>query len=214
MNWSDKDVASVITRVVERIMDGEGCTPFVDTQNLMPTYVAGWYWAQVSVLPGREGRGARDLSLGLHLYFPFKKEPRGLGAVEGLSEYDVNPDVVYVRVSARIHGTVIKRLVLLTTDANESKKVICHFSELLNKPLSTSFDSFLEERIDCDDENLKPGEYYFTAKTPVSYVPLTIDRALKSGAPKRIAAVYNKWWLSDNYREKSSVDYQNALSLY
>ena len=216
MNWSDKDVASVITRVVERIMDGEGCTPFVDTQNLMPAYAAGWYWAQVSVLPGREGRGAQDLSLGLHLYFPFKKEPRGLGAVEGLNEYDVNPDVVYVRVAARINGTVIKRLVLLTTDTNESKKVIRHFSELLNKPLSTAFDCFLEERLDpCDDdEELGPGEYYFTAKTPVSYVPLTIKRALKSGAPRRIAAVYDKWWFMRNDQVKSDVDYQNALSLY
>lgn len=215
MKWSDKDVATVITRVVERIMDGEGCEPFVDTRDIMPTYAAGWYWAQVNIMPGRGGAVGHDAEIALHLYFPFKKEPRGLGAVEGLSEYDVNPDVVYVRVSARIHGTVIKRLVLLTADADESKKVIRHFSKLLNKPLSTAFDSFLEERIGfCDDENLKPGEYYFTAKTPVSYVPLTIDRALKSGAPKRIAAVYDKWWLSDNYRTKSDVDYQNALSLY
>lgn len=214
--WSDKDVASVIARVVECIMDGEGCTPFVDTQNLMPTYAAGWYWAQVSVLPGREGLGPRDLSLGLHLYFPFKKEPRGFGAVEGLNEYDVNPDVVYVRVAARINGTVIRRLVLLTTDTNESKKVIRHFSELLNEPLRTAFDCFLEERLDpCDDdEELKPGEYYFTAKTPVSYVPLTIKRALKSGAPRRIAAVYDKWWFIPNDLVKSDVDYQNALSIY
>lgn len=45
MKWSDKDVASVITRVVECIMDGEGCEPFVDTRDIMPTYAAGWYWA-------------------------------------------------------------------------------------------------------------------------------------------------------------------------
>lgn len=72
----------------------------------------------------------------------------------------------------------------------------------------------MEERIDCDDESLGPGEYYFTAKTPVSYVPLTIKRALKSGAPKRIAAVYDKWWFMRNDQVKSDVDYQNALSIY
>lgn len=52
-------------------------------------------------MPGRGGAVGHDAEIALHLYFPFKKEPRGLGAVEGLSEYDVNPDVVYVRVSAR-----------------------------------------------------------------------------------------------------------------
>lgn len=32
-----------------------------------------------------------------------------------------------------------------------------------------------------------------------------------SGAPKRIAAVYDKWWRGGR---KTDVDYQNALSLY
>ena len=210
MKWSDKDVSHIITRVVERIMSGEGCTPFMDTQDIMPTYAKGWYWAQANIMPGREGVGVRDPEIGLHLYFPFKKEPFGIGAAEGLNEYDVSPDVVYVRVSARIHGAVIKRLVLLTTDANESKKVIRYFSELLNEPLSGAFDSSLPDG-DWELLDEERGLYRVPTKTPVSYVPMTIKRALKSGAPRRIAAVYDKWWRGGR---KTDVDYQNALSLY
>lgn len=213
--WSDKDISSILSRVVEINMNGEGEGAVVDTKDVMATYATGWYWAQVNLTYQPYytlGNGHYDFdAINIHIYFPFRKQPSGAGAAEGLNEYDINPDAVYARVDTRINGAVVKRLVLLTTNANESKKVIKHYSELMNDELSGAFDSFIEHpdyTRYCDPET---GERYFTAETPVSYVPLTIDRALKSGAHKRIAAVYDKWHRGGR---KTDVDYQNALSLY
>ena len=118
---------------------------------------------------------------------------------------------MYARVDTRINGAVVKRLVLLTTNANESKKVIKHYSELMSEELSNASDSFIKHNDYTRDGDPETGEWFFTAETPISYVPMTIKRALASGAPKRIATVYDKWWRGGR---KTKVDYQNALSLY
>lgn len=43
MGWSDKDVASALTRVVELNMNGDGEGAVVDTEKTMATYASGWY---------------------------------------------------------------------------------------------------------------------------------------------------------------------------
>lgn len=210
MKWSDKDISSILSRIVEINMNGDGEGAAVDTRDIMATYASGWYWAQVN-LAYQPYTAYYDFdAINIHIYFPFKKQPSGLGAVEGLSEYDIDPDVVYARVDTRINGAVVKRLVLLTTNTNESKKVIKHYSELMNDELSGAFDSSLPDG-DWELLDEERGLYHAPTKTPVSYVPMTIKRALKSGAHKRIAAVYDKWHRGGR---KTKVDYQNALSLY
>ena len=211
MGWSDKDVASVLTRVVELNMNGDGEGAVVDTEKIMATYASGWYWAQVN-LTYQPFTAYYDFdAISITIYFPFRKKPSGIGAASGLGEYDINPDVVYARVNVRIDGKFVRRLVLLTTNASESKKVIEFYSDLMNDELSSTSDSFIEHPDYTRYGDLNTGEYYFTTETPVSYAPLTIDRALKSGAPRRIAAVYDKWHHGGS---KTRVDYQNALSLY
>lgn len=209
--WSDKDISSILSRIVEINMDGDGEGAVVDTRDIMATYASGWYWAQVNLTYQPYSAYYDFDATNIHIYFPFKKQPSGAGAAEGLNEYDINPDVVYARVDTRINGSAVKRLVLLTTNANESKKVIKHYSELMSEELNSAFDSFIKHNDYTRDGDPETGEWYFTAETPISYVPMTIKRALKSGAAKRIAAVYDKWHRGGL---KTDVDYQNALSLY
>lgn len=213
--WSDKDISSILSRVVEINMNGEGEGAVVDTKDVMATYATGWYWAQVNLTYQPYytlGNGHYDFdAINIHIYFPFRKQPSGAGAAEGLNEYDINPDAVYARVDTRINGSAVKRLVLLTTNANESKNVIKHYSELMSEELINASDSFIKHNDYTRDGDPETGEWFFTAETPISYVPMTIKRALASGAPKRIAAVYDKWWRGGR---KTDVDYQNALSIY
>lgn len=47
--WSGKDISSILSRVVEINMNGEGEGAVVDTKDVMATYAAGWYWAQLNL---------------------------------------------------------------------------------------------------------------------------------------------------------------------
>ena len=79
MKWSDKDIASTLSRVVEHIMDGEGCEPFVDTRDIMPTYAAGTGPRQIPC----PGAGAQLVTM-LRSHFTYTSHSRRNRAASAL----------------------------------------------------------------------------------------------------------------------------------
>lgn len=178
--WLNRHLQDAIYRVVKLNMAGSGEHPSVDASALMPTSMRGWYWAQMNLTPGM--RNSHETSI--HIYFPFN--PSVKGPLPAICEDGSKPDAVYVRVTSRVHESVVLRMSLLTRDNEKTAEVIEYYSALLHDSLSGVSEGY------------------------VSCVPLTLrDAMAKRSVMMRLTIIYHNWL---NGRKTPRLDYPDALS--